>query len=78
MQILWRPEREEDSVSNAQRKGKRDSSKLYKERGRREENKARRIARDKARAKPMSCGHGSRWGKDLGFGTFCRKCGKPA
>lgn len=57
-------------MSNAQRKGKRDSSKLYKERGNREKNKARRIARDKAKAKPMRCGHGSRW-QD---GTDCYRC----
>ena len=37
------------------------ASKLYKERGRREKNKARRVARDKARANLMDCGHGSRW-----------------
>lgn len=55
--------RQADQVSNAQKegKGKRKSSKLYKERGQREKNKARRIARDKARADLMDCGHGSRW-----------------
>lgn len=44
-------------MSNAARgafsKGDRNSSKLYKERGQREKNKARRIARDKARANPL-------------------------
>lgn len=62
-------------MSNAQRKGKRDSSKLYKERGNREKNKARRVERDARRAKPMRCGHGSRWAKDVDFKTYCRKCG---
>lgn len=58
-------------MSNAQRKGKRDSSKLYKERGNRERNKARRIARDARRANLLSCGHGSRWRLD----DYCQRCG---
>lgn len=43
----------------------------YARAGRREKNKARRIERDKRRAKPMSCGHGSRHRHPDGG---CRRC----
>lgn len=59
-------------MSNAQGKGKRKGSALYAQQGRRDRNKARRVARDAARKKPLRCGHGSRhWSP---FDGFCRRC----
>lgn len=64
-------------MSNAQRKGKRNSSKLYAERGNRAKNKAQRIAKDARRAKPMSCGHGSRYRWESPDGNqYCACCGE--
>lgn len=59
-------------MSNAQKKGKRDSSKRYAERGNRDKNKQRRIAKDARRAKPMECGHGSRHKSK--YDDKCKRC----
>ncbi len=44
----------------------------YREQGRREKNKARRIGREQARAKLMPCGHGSRHRSP--YDDTCRRC----
>jgi hypothetical protein len=53
-------------------KGQRDSSAKYAQRNRRDKNKAARIAKDKARAKPMPCGHGSRYRSNID--DTCKRC----
>ena len=64
--------REESVVSNAQRKGNRKSSATYTQRDNRTKNKARRIAKDAKRAKPMDCGHGSRYRSK--YDGDCKRC----
>ena len=59
-------------VSNAQKKGKRKSSAIYTQRDNRSKNKARRIAKDAKRAKPMECGHGSRHRSR--YDGECKRC----
>lgn len=59
-------------MSNAQKRGKRDSSALYASRDNRAKNKARRVEADKKRAKPMECGHGSRYRSK--YDDRCKRC----
>lgn len=59
-------------MSNAGRKGKRRGSAEYAKRDQRTKNKARRIARDAERRKPLPCGHGSRHRSP--YDERCRRC----
>lgn len=57
---------------NCGNKGMRDSSAKYAQRGNREKNKERRIAKDAKRAKLMPCGHGERHRSK--YDGVCRRC----